>query len=96
MYWPVLRCHQASGSESSVEKKPSRKRLARLSSAASALEFEDLIQRHDEFGIFRTEDCRFGHALRSANITLAAARIDDPDVGDSEGEVVVQAQLDPR
>ena len=32
------------------------------SGAASASEFENHIQRHDEFGTLRAEDCRFSHA----------------------------------
>src|SRR5580658_3148483 len=96
MYSPVLRCHHASESASSVEKRPSRKSPARISSAVSALEFEDRIQRHNDFGILGAEDCRFGHALRGTVVTFAAVRIDDPDVGDAECEIVVDALLDPR
>src|SRR5580658_1749374 len=96
MYSPVLRCHHASESASSVEKRPSRKSAARLSSAVSALELEDLIQRYDEFRIFRAKYRRLRHPLRRAVISFAAARIDDPDIGDSEGKIVVDACLHPR
>src|SRR5580700_1067471 len=53
------------------------------------LEFEHHIQRHDEFGVFRAEDRGLRRAFGSAVITLAGARIDDPDVGNSEGKIVV-------
>src|SRR5580692_6872827 len=96
MYWPVLRCHHASESASSVEKRPSRNSAARPRSAAGALEFEDHIQRHDEFGIFRAEDRGLRHAFRSAVITFAGARIDDPDTGNAEGKIVVYALLHSR
>src|SRR5580658_8558 len=34
--------------------------------------------------------------MRCTVVTFAAPRIDDPDVGNTEGEIVVNALLDPR